>query len=230
MACRAASCATAVQDADLVQEANQARDRAQNRPESGTETPVGLAIMLARVVGWLGPPSRRCPLPLKPGRRRARSAEARSRRWDALPCHQASGSPGANPIALARSSRSCRTGRLITRHVQAAWAARPRPGRCAGAPCAEVWTPAFPGRKQACTHGSPALVPVVQSERELRTGLAPASVGKEQPAMFAPLAPGDCSDSSDSAASAHAERCASTVPSPRSRRLPCAPGGVSLPL
>ena len=60
--------------ADLVEEANQARDRAQHRPESGTETPVGLAIMLTRVVGWLGPPSRRCPPPAK-----ARSA-ARSKR------------------------------------------------------------------------------------------------------------------------------------------------------
>src|SRR5687768_687170 len=56
----------------------------------------------------------------------------------------------------------------------------------------------------------------VQSERELRTGLAPASVGKEQPAMFAPLAPGDCSDSSNSAASGRAEQCAS-APLPRSR-------------
>ena len=61
-----------------------------------------------------------------------------------------------------------------------------RVGRSAGAPCAEVWTPAFPGRMQACTHGSPALVPVVRSEHELHTGLAPASVGKEQPGCSRP--------------------------------------------
>ena len=101
--------------ADLVEEANWARDRAQNRPESGTETPVGLAIMLTRVVGWLGPPSRRCPPPAK-----ARSAARSKRRGEEqalvrLAVSSGVGSPGGNPIAPARSSPSWRTGRPITR-------------------------------------------------------------------------------------------------------------------
>ena len=66
---------------------------------------------------------------------------------------------------------------------------RPR-GACVGRPGGAVMhlpeTLASPGRKQACAPDRSALSQIVRSERELRTGLAPASVGKEQPACPRP--------------------------------------------
>jgi hypothetical protein len=87
--------------------------------------------------------------------------------------------------------------------------------RCSGA--------RFPEAKQKPARDNPGRPVFVPSGPPTRLAETPASVERSSQQVRAPHV-GHCSDSSNSAASGCAKRCARTAPLSRSRTSPCAPG------